>query len=1035
MRDSRNKIITVLMLLVLVLAGCAQPDTEEIPDKTVLPEEKVVARIYLPNEGPETRTILPGRLGQADHYTLTFTKAGAEPIVQTGLRPTMGAIEIVGLTVGTYEVEARGFNGKDVLIYEGKSTGALNIESLDKIATITIELVPTIAENTTGNIQVTFDWSSLVDRNSINTASDHTELKAKGPISTAIEEGTLKFVIYTAEVGQPLIQRGEPIVWTSAEGTDYKECLFTGIPTGDNIAVAFSILDKDNNVIVDRKYSITAQVFTDQTSYWNGSEDHVLNVKSNMDKWYSNISNIQVEYPTENVDSSIILTWDARTDRQGNPIYKSIIFTVRDKETSTVVGQPYIFTPEKLKTNSITVTGLVPRKQYTVDTETISLGGKHSNTFQWTADEGKGFTTKVEVESITFAGDTARECLSTGDSFRMTASIAPADASYNLLTWTATEPDTLLITTSATSLDEDVVVTANKPGITRIKVRNNDPKVDRSAITANEITIRLAQPKNVAASFERDTAGQTSGISVSWDSVPFAESYELYRKVDAGGFVLYQTIANQVGLPSHSHLDTDLKTGSTYQYKVIAKAPSIDGKYASTHPGYSAASLESAPSAAVEVKKPQIIMKPIDFTQGTFELSSTNIGTSERNPIIHMNDIDIIRVDAGDSYKLQLAAPIAGYTDKATYTWYVNDWQDVVLSGTFAEANTIEINSTLAGLDLGENGVQELIIAVYEEGKGTQSALVHFTVIAEPVESVSFKSDRTRMATTETGLKLKAVAYPTTATLTDVYYRITSGNEIADINVNTGAITLREGTSGGKVTFEAYSQENNNIVSAPYEVTFYKPTVESPESLIRAVNTELGNLIATADGTYDNFGESGIHISRNTGDWWQAGNIAPWTNPEGTVSIKANYGASQDLNGGITFTDYRTTLGPVGEVSMTTGNGKRILVWANNEGGAGNLDRDPLNKIGATVTDPEMNRIIVTLPNFQGTATITYSEVDTLSRNSGSYTITFSDDIYVRPDYTITGGHAYPFGVVDSMDGDAVLIKGIGVPFEATHNK
>lgn len=987
MKNSRSKIITVLMLLLLALAGCAQPDTEEIPNKTVLPEKKVVARIYLPNEGPQTRTILPGKLGQADHYTLTFTKAGAEPVVQTGLRPTLGVLEIVGLEKGDYDVNVEGFNTTGTLIYTGASTEKLSIVDFEHIAAITVMLNPTINEQTTGNIQVTFDWTSLVGTLDADSTSSANKLKAKGPISTAIEEGTLKFVIYTAEIGQPLVQRGEPIVWTEAEGANRKTCLFTGIPTGKNIAVAFSILDKNDNTIVDRKYSITAQVFTDQTSYWNGAEDHVLHIASNMDKWYSNIANVQIEYPIESdltdiptatVENSVIFTWDARTV-YGEPIYKAVNFDVIDKATGLKVGDTITFVPEARKPNTITVTGLEPRKEYYLNSEAISLGGKHSNVFQWKKDADKGFTTKVEVESITINNDIDRAIMATGDSFNMTASITPADASYSILTWAPTVEDTVYISKATTSIDEEVTITANKPGITRIRVKTNDPKVDKSNVTANEISIRLAQPKNATAAFERNEGGQTVGIRVDWTPVDYAEQYEIYRKVDSDEFgsYPYATVTTSDMNPVHSYLDENIRTGSSYEYKIVAKAPTVDALYKGSNPSYSATSLESAATAAITSAKPTIELTPIDFKQAEFDL------TDNEKPLLNINDIPVIAIDLENpSRTLTLTNPVPGM-ENGIYTWYVNGLDGTaVKSGLFNEAKTIEINKTLAGLDVGEDGVQELTLAVNANGE-TQSILIHFTVITDPVEGITITTVEDRFSTAMDQVAIKAEVYPSTATVSDIRYKVVSGGDIAVIDPKTGALSFAEMTTGGDMIIEVSSVENPSI-TAQHRITVYKPTVTTVDNLVVEVNKVLGKLLDQANQNY--FKK----------DWWY-GTAYEWKDVPG-VSIIANHtsGGTQYTTGGIRFNNYKPVLPGIGTVTMNTEtndpNGNRLSIFAAYEGAAGYLGDDRLQFIGY---DGTSDIIRIELPYHQGTVTIKYNKVDVLSGSaSGSYTVTFSNPIY-----------------------------------------
>ena len=1018
MNRSKSKILSIILLIALMITGCAEPDMAE-EAKNLMPTEPVVARILLPNEGPQTRTILPGKLGQADHYTLTFTKIGDTqvtlPEIQN-MKPVGNYLEITGLEIGSYSVHVDGFYAAGEKIYTGDSSENLVIEDLENVTEITIDLYPTFGPGTTGRIQMTFDWSTLIG--SENSISIGNKQEKEGPLTRAIQDGTLKFVIYTGEIGQKMVKRGEPIVWNSAtaESQTSMTCVFEGIPTGKKIAACFSILDKDDTVIVDRKYNITAQVYTDQTSYWDGLETQVIYLKSNLDKWYSNVSSINIEYPAENYDTSFIITWDARTAYDKSPIFRKIFIDVG------VIGEPTSihaeFVPELGKPNEVTITGLEKGKQYYIETRTESLGGESSNTIRWTKEDGSGFITKVNVSSITF-DDIEAKNLTTGQNFPITATVEPIDATYTDLTWESTEKDVLIIT-NTTGLDNSVNVIANKPGITNIKVTNNDPRAPFSAVRTGEIKVTLAQPDNIVADFNRDAYGQSHGINISWSPVEFAEEYELFRKTGAGSYAhLADVKADSFGVVESSYVDHDIKSGESYTYKVVAKAPSIDSKF----PGFSATSTESAESNAITMEKPKLILSPVSIKDNKFTIVDISkpdsvIAKPKTDPLTgEINMIPVITLDLGETKTLKIEKELL---PGATYTWYLNGFGDytpegeiilpnrhIIKTGSYAEASTIEFNGLLDGIDRGNDGLQEITL-VAETDSDMFSAYFQFSVIAVPVESVVFADDPANpdnmFSTKDKTFKLSASTNPSDPTIPEVMYRFAANQDesIADINGDTGEVTMLK---PGTVTFEAFALGDPTKI-ATKTVTIYTPTVESAKGLINAVNTELRTHIIEADTKFGHDWFPPKHAIQGQTQHNYDGKDSFST---GTINIKSSIGGGGYTNeksepGSVTFSNYKLADGTVINGTL------RLL--SNNPGSY--LDVDNLQFVGYGNYE---NTLTVTLPNTQGTATIKYNNIDITVNNKGSYDVTFQYELQGKTSGVIDKTHKY------SNEGIADIVK------------
>lgn len=83
-------------------------------------------------------------------------------------------------------------------------------------------------------------------------------------------------------------------------------------------------------------------------------------------------------------------------------------------------------------------------------------------------------------------------------------------------------------------------------------------------------TIRLAEAEL------KTVANQKSGLSLTWDSVPGAEGYRIYRRTYKGK---WQRIGDVNSGDTLTYVDTSAKSGTWYAYRIRARKGASFGAY------------------------------------------------------------------------------------------------------------------------------------------------------------------------------------------------------------------------------------------------------------------------------------------------------------------------------------------------------------------------------------------------------------------------------------------------------------------------
>lgn len=138
---------------------------------------------------------------------------------------------------------------------------------------------------------------------------------------------------------------------------------------------------------------------------------------------------------------------------------------------------------------------------------------------------------------------------------RLTASVDPADADNQNVTWTSSNEQVARVT-------EKGLVMAVNDGTADITVTTEDGQKRASC----KVTVKGTKPDQTVI-----TKTQTWGYNaakVSWDKVYGADGYRIYRAASKNG--TYQYVTQISNGSTTSYVNTGLTTGKTYYYKVRA---------------------------------------------------------------------------------------------------------------------------------------------------------------------------------------------------------------------------------------------------------------------------------------------------------------------------------------------------------------------------------------------------------------------------------------------------------------------------------
>lgn len=882
----------ILSLLALLLFFSCNTSTETTG----------TVRLYVGSSN--TRTIRPSTFTAPQSYRITLTPSEGEAVEKT-FNQTSGTIEIEEVRMGTYTVLVEGYEEEDcqgmMTCVSSSSTPTLTVKPAgDNSIIVPMEAIYT---DGTGSLEVTFNWDGL-------TNSDT-------PFADALEKGELNFqLLYISDDGEAT-EAGELKTIEVSDGITECTLTYSGLAATTGQTIAFTITDKDGIAVAYKKFSNTLQIAAGQVSKPDSNDEDLYlitddNVPSYIGRNISNVSWSNVEGDPH----AIKITWSNPKKTYNTTMISKVTLVLSDGESQITKE---IDINETDMASSCIFTGLEDDTTYTLNAQAFLTDGRASSMTEFF----DSIHTKISVKTISLISDNLPdETLTYGSSFTLSYEIGPGAASDKSVTWSLSNPDVLTVVSSEDQME--AAFTANKPGSTKITVTSND-NAECSATTAKDVKVKLAAP---AASAE---AGDGEAI-VSWNEIPFADSYDLYRKTTEN-FELIQS-----GITGTSYSDSAILSDTTYCYAVKAKM----------NEGEDYASDLGSASNGIEIK-------PVGFVvlEPTFDNVSFSIGGSNYITVTNSNPVTV-------EFDNTIGA--------ADFKWYIN-------SALQEEANgqtsiTIDINNE--DLDFYDT-VQTLMLSVAKDGKWYSDTI---TFSISGLKAFWLNQNGTRLSTgiLETGLALadgELGKFGISVLATDTELSFEASNDV--VRISDGGIVTIDKTGDTVITI---SDSKNNSVEIDF--SFYTSSFSTGEELLNKVNQKLGEVISKADASFEH-------------DWW-INNGWAGSSPEDsytvdgitirrkTNSISASYPQSENY---ISISNCELE---DGTVLNTTAN-----IQLNIEGGSGsNLDENHLYTIGYDGN----GTIEATLPGNQGKATIRYENINVgTSDRSGSYYLSFTKPV------------------------------------------
>lgn len=920
-----KKFIFVLSLVLLLFISCDNSLDEALSDGKI---PSATVTITLESE-TDSRTIKPDHLEAAESYeaTLTSTDNREARSYKSNVEAGNTTISFDDVEIGSYKIDVVGLlNGQSVS--RGSSSIIVSATTTNK-ATVQLE---SVLDEGTGSISILIDWSeaSTID----------------GYFKDMYDYGPFTFEFYKREeLGDGTTKDtllSDP--QTAEKGVTSYTFNCGNIPVSKGFIGFFKI--KSGDALVMELGFASFQIYAGQTSTPDDNDKDLFKITQSNAPTYPNGVSVSAEYGDNDPETEITLTFAVRGSK-GNDLYSSINATLYETKTGNEISNATIPVEIEEDQNTIdyTFTGLSSGVSYTAKVIGTTLRGKETEESYATA------STKVLVTGLTVSGTLPEEAITYDGKIALSASVTPSNATIGDVTWSVSDKDVL----SLSQINNNALIYGKKPGKATISVQTKDALRGGSyAYTElGEVSVILSTPTPTVTT---DITSETkqSYITIMWDSINYADNYEIWRSVNGGEATKLTSVITT------SYDDGDLVAGYSYSYSVKAKSSLYDGTDFTPDSAFSALSDSYTP-----------IAPDITLIQPTLENFVLQIYEGE----------DIvpgeITVTPNEKHTISIPAKVEGTVNTV---WYVN--------GKFVKSGlSVELSSDMAQVQGMDADANTLTLVVTTEDGLKYSKSIYFRVVAVLDEGVAdlkllnnntssnFSSYQTNCyyIPTTASLSIKTEVLPVDATIKTLNYT-SSNTDVAEIDTK-GNVTIKK---NGTVTFTVTSA-SGHIASA--RVTFYKEITQ--ERILYYVTNYIKGPLTAADNSFGH-------------DWWY---LTEKTYSAGGVNIARNNTASiytQKSNGYIRI-DSGTSVnaGDYGTLTMKTSSD--IRVWAKDCGSKGYHDDDNLQYIGYN----KEGSIYIDLPYNQGNATITFDEqLNYLGGNSGKYRVKMTNKSDATFDYS-----------------------------------
>lgn len=871
----------VLTLVVFMIAACSSGTAEE--------RGSIEFRI----DTPKAKAFLPAAIITPDKYNFTLLKVeGAAPSPDTASNKSQefstndeGLYVMEGIKPGTYNVTIEGI--KDSVVV---SVGSTNITVVaNKSVSASVQMGLASEGDYTGSAEITFDWSNVLDNENI---------------SKAMENGGIKFRLQRLDEDDNWIDVAESPSSTETSLT------FTvnNIPVSTKHVFKYSLMTADGIVLNPALLTTTAHIYSGITSTPDGLQDGIYHIKDNDISEALNV--YDVTWITSDA-SSVTMYWHNQYSSKQGCLFKKVEVSYWPKDNESAKKMIEVSTSGK--DSNCRIEGLLKKTEYNVSFIAITNEGVRSSeyVYEYTVN------TKVPVTEININKSKIPANIYVGsEGFELFASVN-ADATVQDIIWSSDHPEILEI--------NGETATAKAVGQATITAKSFD---NESITDTYEVTVTLASPGNVSAKVEAEQ------IVISWDSVPGAISYDIYRN---------NTKLNNAKEATTTYSDRDIYLSKEYSYEIVAVASDT---------AYNSAKSSSA-SATLSGSYLDILPPSLEDYQGEFEIKLSDVDYLMLTP-----DKPSVTINAGKAFQ-----------NASSFKWFIN--------GTLIKSSDdFNAGASFITIDRADGNLKENTLFVkIETPSGTYEGSTRFLIIdkvpakiiceAYSEETVYRVSNFTvydeQSGTLSNPRTINLDAKTDSPDLPGVVYS-SNNTDIATVDEN-GKIEFQDKGVYDEVTITIASAFDNKVKK---EIKFdvYKPTITSAKQLLDIVNTDLSNAIKSADSSHDSDWVSPSDLGNWEGKYNGYDIVSSYTNTEGWIST-----SGKTLDYSITIKESSLPIRPA-----NIGNG-----WAT----YGNKNK--FETIYGTLN--------LDLPNNQGTASISYNDVNVLTDKTqmNAYTVTFDE--------------------------------------------
>ena len=667
-----------------------------------------------------------------------------------------------------------------------------------------------------------------------------------------------------------------------------------------------------------------------------------------------NIYNLKAE---ENDPTSATLTWNNFGNGQLEKV--NFWYTTEDSKPEEVTFT--VLSGLEGNYTSCELTKLKTGKEYKLWYQAVYKNGMVSSIDQYQGT----IKTMVYVTGIEITAEESIEKTAVNEKFNLSVKIDPDNATDKTYTW---DYDKEYFSVSGD------LFTALKAGVKTITVKANGAVGGTEITNSIEIKTHLQTPVLKAEA-------TAQGIKLTGYKVADAQSYDIYRNEK---LLVESTTAT-------TYLDKDVKTSGSYSYYVKAKLTK------------NGVNLDSAKSNTTD---------PVSIEDCVINITIPEI---EEGFDIVLAGTASLYLMHGEKEKITVSyEPPNGYT----LTWKLGD-KKLTPDDTAGTRITINITDLIAfstpltlsltkGGQSYSNSINVYVITALDTGVKVEIADTEYSEESAPYRV----SSNSTYASSDTPAQVRQLQLNATAidnngnkaTIEDVFFEIAeeSPEGIATID-ETGLITFTAGAYTAANKPLVVNVWSTNSKDNPMKVKFdvYYATVTDATQLVNAVNTVFGEALQKADSDWYS-------------DWFI---FKAATNGHESKTINAVTLISQNQKTGsyvfnrVLTPDWSTNKSANSKINSVSAN----LIYRENIIGDSTLNSDSVDMVFENTNSCyESNRLVtigtnnptvtIALPYNQGTATITYNNInvsnpnETSNETTNSYKVEFKQRVGTTED-------------------------------------